>query len=365
MCKSQAEGGQRCSGHAKERMDTLLAKGEQTMERLGRGEITMEQARAVHAQVTEAMIDYASTPEGAVSFRQDLADGEAYYAASGDPDGAAANDEIRRLIDEGAARAQANREAENDWRATRGFKALTTPVPQTLAQERAAADAEAARAAATAAWAADPLGLRAEQAHLRPVAAHPATYRSPTEAREGMLDMKAVEQIKTDIDSPRYGEVPRGIRARLARRSENADAMQRGARFGAAFTAAAEKYDGRFDVRQIERAAQLLTLHAPANSDTQQFVAAHLDSTLSRAAWTLQPDPSISGETLVMRSSSATPVPTGDAPHPGYGVKAEFDLPSDRPQVREPNLFERTQERIAFLDESDLPQFRSMVAGGM
>lgn len=173
MCKSQAEGGQRCAGHAKTRMDELITKGEEALDRLQHGEITMTQAQAVHAQVADAMIDYASTLDGAKAFRQDLSDSEPYYVATGEPfdEDADANDDIRRLIDDGATRAQVNREVENAYRVTQGMGPLTTALPQTFAQEQEAAAAAAAAAESKAAWGADPLGLRAAE-DSRPSLAH-------------------------------------------------------------------------------------------------------------------------------------------------------------------------------------------------
>lgn len=168
MCKSKPQGGQRCAGHAKERMDALMAQGEESIRRLQRGEITMEAATALHAKVSDAMIDYASTLEGAAAFKEDLANGEALYNMTGDPDDAAANEDIRRLINDGALRANRNRWVENQWRADRHMQPLTTPIPLTWHQQQEA-DAEAAIAAqaaeaatqAQAARAADPFGLRA------------------------------------------------------------------------------------------------------------------------------------------------------------------------------------------------------------
>lgn len=346
MCKSKAEGGQRCSGHALSALNEATDKFHAAMGAYENGDLGDAALEHFEGAVDTAMIAYASTIEGA----KDLS---AQYDAL-DPADTDKQEALLSILDDGAILAQQNREVENAYRAHHGFKALTTPVPQTLAQERAAADAEAARAAATAAWAADPLGLRAEQAHLRPVTAQETAYRSPAEARDGMLDMKAVEQIKTEIDSPRYTEAPRGFRGRRARRSENADALQRGARFGPAFAAAVEKYDGRFDARQIERAAQLLTLHAPATSDTQQFVAAHLDSTLNRSLWSYQHDPTVSGETMIIRGSTASTA--ADAHSSAFGVEAEFDLPEHlrMPERREPGRLDRALEKIQVLSEDEV-----------
>lgn len=161
MCKSKQQGGQRCAGHAKERMDTLMAQGEESLRRLQRGEITHEAAVAMHAKVSDAMIDYASTLEGSAAFRQDIADGEALYQMTGDPEDLAAVEDIRRLVNDGALRANRNRWAENQWRAERHMQPLTTPLPLTLQQEREAAQAAEAAAQAHATRAADPFGLRA------------------------------------------------------------------------------------------------------------------------------------------------------------------------------------------------------------
>lgn len=159
MCKSQAEGGQRCSGHAKARMDASEAKMEAVLDELVRVDSNVTQADydAAVASYHEDAKKYASTLEGAADLRAQLANAQAI-----DPN---LNAEVvaaaAAMIDEGARLARVNREVENAYRATQGKPPLSTPLPQTFAEEQAAADKAAAEAEAKAAWAADPLGLRA------------------------------------------------------------------------------------------------------------------------------------------------------------------------------------------------------------
>lgn len=161
MCKSQAEGGQRCAGHARTRVETMIAKGEESVARYERGEITKEEAQAHHAKVHDAMVDYASTLEGAADYRADAAEAQALADQTRDPEDEFVAAHLRNLVDEGAQRAQVNREVENAYRASQGQPPLTTPVPQTFAQEAEAQVAAEKAAAEKAAKDADPFGLRA------------------------------------------------------------------------------------------------------------------------------------------------------------------------------------------------------------
>lgn len=167
MCKSKVEGGQRCAGHALTRMNAMIAAGEESVARYERGEITKEEAQAHHAKVHDAMVDYASTLDGAADYRADAAEAQALADQTRDPEDEFIAAHLRGLVDEGAQRAQVNREVENAYRASQGQPPLATPVPQTFAQEAEAQAAAEKAAAAKAAKDADPFGLRAAEA--RPV----------------------------------------------------------------------------------------------------------------------------------------------------------------------------------------------------
>lgn len=184
-------------------MDAMMIKGKDSLGRLQRDEITMEAAVAIHARVADAMIDYASTVEGAAAFREDLANGEALYNITGDRDDHRANDEIRRLIDDGALRAARNREVENAYRATQGQPPLMTELPMTLADEAAVAAKAAAQADAKANWAADPLGLRATEAATGAEPARP-DLTQPIMALDGYTLSSQSRNIPAPSEDDRY-----------------------------------------------------------------------------------------------------------------------------------------------------------------
>lgn len=186
MCKSQAEGGQRCAGHALEAVTAANNALREATEAFESDDISSAHLEHFEDAAHKAQIAYASTLDGAAKYRADLAAEEAARDRGTDPHDAAAIAELRALIDAGAKQAQVNREVENAYRATQGKPPLTTPLPQTLAEEQAAADQSAAEAEAKAAWAADPFGLRATNPaahevlskHREPVIPDAATIQS-------------------------------------------------------------------------------------------------------------------------------------------------------------------------------------------
>lgn len=161
MCKSKAQGGQRCSGHARDGMEAAYAALQAAEEDAhGSDTASLDRARAAEARYHRAAVEYASTPEGAAVMRAALTD----PASVPEDLQNLTETETRRLIDQGAELAQANRDRENAWRAEQGKPPVNAPVPLTFAQEQEIAWVRQQAEAARAAWAADPLGLRTEQA---------------------------------------------------------------------------------------------------------------------------------------------------------------------------------------------------------
>jgi hypothetical protein len=174
MCKSAAEGGQRCFTDAKTAVENKTAAFARTQARFDEGKATEEQVMAAAEATADAMIDYASTLDGA----QDLLTQYDQIALSGvldsddfDVADAAAEqaESILSLVDDGAKRAAENRAVENAYRATQGKPPLTTSLPKTFDEIIAAAEAQQREAEvqqreaeAKAAKEADPFGLRAE-----------------------------------------------------------------------------------------------------------------------------------------------------------------------------------------------------------
>jgi hypothetical protein len=177
VCKSQAQGGQRCAGDARKYMETSAAKMEAVLDDLVDGKATQADYDAATAAYHEDVKKFASTLEGAAEMRAELA---AYEATdNADPARVAA---AKAMIDDGAKIAHVNRAIENVHRAAHGKAPLTTPLPQTFAREQAAAAQAAAEAERKAAWAADPLGLRAAEGSA---ATEPRTLNYPSLALDG------------------------------------------------------------------------------------------------------------------------------------------------------------------------------------
>lgn len=160
MCKSQAQGGQRCPGHAREAL-TAAQSGRRATERAyAEGQATDEQLQEARAAVGSAWIAFASTKVGA----NELRERHTALRSSGDP-----NAEIlAALIDDGARLAQHNRTVENAWRAANGRPPLTTALPATFDQERERASTQEVADAEASQYRADPLGLRRQRANPTP-----------------------------------------------------------------------------------------------------------------------------------------------------------------------------------------------------
>lgn len=154
MCKTKAQGGQRCPADslADYTKATRACRVVEDARRSGQASDT-DVAAAQH-KVEQHAIEYASTLEGSNALRAEVAS-ICEYDANDD----LARDGIRR-INAGAQMAQTNRATENVWRAQQGMGPLTTPVPLTIAQEVAAQREKEAEVARAAAHAADPFGLR-------------------------------------------------------------------------------------------------------------------------------------------------------------------------------------------------------------
>lgn len=202
MCKSQAQGGQRCATDARTLMNASEAKMEAVLDDLVNGDFYA--ATAAYAAYHEDVKKFASTLDGAAEMRAELAEYAATYNA--DPERIAAT---AAIIDDGAKIAHVNREIENAYRATQGQPPLTTPLPQTFAQEaetKAAADQAATEKAAKAA---DPFGLRTEAAKrgLAAVGDEAATAAIMTEA--------SAEQAALEANTP-AGVDPEMVRLRGA-----------------------------------------------------------------------------------------------------------------------------------------------------
>lgn len=159
MCKSQAEGGQRCSGHALTAVNNTTAKYLSVVKAFDRGEATGDQLQAANEANSAAMVAYASTIDGATDITG------RYHAL--DPYDEDSQAYMLAILDDGAVLAQTNRAVENAYRATQGKPPLTTPVPQTRDQLAAQATERNRQAAEAAAKAADPLGLRAATPAIR------------------------------------------------------------------------------------------------------------------------------------------------------------------------------------------------------
>jgi hypothetical protein len=156
MCKSKAQGGQRCPGHAAQYLSTKRSALAQVQAAFAAGEATQSSVDKARKEYWSKLVDWSSTTAGAASLREQLA--KEPDQTSGQAQG------LRRAIDQGALLAQRNREVENEYRAARGKGPLDTPVPLTFEQEASAAAEQAERSAREAAAAADPLGLRAAEA---------------------------------------------------------------------------------------------------------------------------------------------------------------------------------------------------------
>ena len=156
MCKSKAQGGQRCPGHAAQYLSTKRSALAQVQAAFAAGDATQASVDKARKEYWSKLVDWSSTTAGAASLREQLA--KEPDQTSGQAQG------LRRAIDQGALLAQRNREVENEYRAARGKGPLDTPVPLTFEQEASAAAEQAERAAREAQAAADPLGLRAAEA---------------------------------------------------------------------------------------------------------------------------------------------------------------------------------------------------------
>lgn len=159
MCKSAAQGGQRCSADARKYMQASEAKVEAAYLNMALGTGTREQYDTAVAAHRSDVEKFASTSEGATEMWNDLNS----HLASGNVDYRRVADAVA-TIDAGARIAAVNRGVENAYRASQGKPPLKTALPVTFAEHRANEDAAAAKAAATATKNADPFGLRAEAA---------------------------------------------------------------------------------------------------------------------------------------------------------------------------------------------------------
>jgi hypothetical protein len=168
MCKSSAEGGQRCFTDAKTILENKTAASAKVQAKFDEGKATVEQVMAAAAAVQDAMIDYASTQDGAddliSQYNQMLTSGA---LDSGDESIEDQAEVLLSTVDEGAKRAAANRAVENAYRATQGKPPLTTSLPKTFDELIAEAEERNRAEAEKAAKEADPFGLRAEAAKER------------------------------------------------------------------------------------------------------------------------------------------------------------------------------------------------------
>lgn len=200
MCKSKAQGGQRCVGHATQRLAKAQDKKAEIESAFASGNATETQVAAARAANWSALVDYASTGAGATALREQ-------WAAIGDRNDPNAK-VLQGAIDDGALLAQANRRAENAYRASLDKGPLATPLPLTVAQQDQMDAAERGRAAAEAARNQDPLGLRVDQgAAAAPTesaaapAAAPATPPTPEEKQAAA--QKAREERAAAIQKAR------------------------------------------------------------------------------------------------------------------------------------------------------------------
>lgn len=247
MCKSKAQGGQRCPGHAAEYLSTKRTALAQVEAAFAAGDVTQSRVAKARQEYWEKLVDWASTTKGAASLREQLA--AQPDQSSGQAQG------LRRAIDQGALLAQRNREVENEYRAARDKGPLDTPVPLTFEQEAAAAAEQAERAAREAAAAADPLGLRAAESTALPQVV------LPPKPAPGLPVNRPVLPTHRPIPAPTATMLPTAPPNRAAEFEEltaRADALTAESQASAAAAAAAQRAQAEAELRQ--RSAQTATL---------------------------------------------------------------------------------------------------------
>jgi hypothetical protein len=170
MCKSAAEGGQRCITDAREYMEAAQGALDAAIGAYAASS-TPEAFQAcllADQRLRKETVGFASTHEGAKELREKVwnypvpplgatpEEQEKYHAEVVD---------LIDIIDEGALLAQRNREVENAYRASQGKPPVRPnhPVPLTHRQEADLREEQERAAAAKAAKEADPFGLRTER----------------------------------------------------------------------------------------------------------------------------------------------------------------------------------------------------------
>lgn len=264
MCKSKAQGGQRCPGHAAEYLSTKRTALAQVEAAFAAGDVTQSRVAKARQEYWEKLVDWASTTKGAASLREQL-------AAQADQTSGQAQG-LRRAIDQGALLAQRNREVENEYRAARDKGPLDTPVPLTFEQEAAAAAEQAERAAREAQAAADPLGLRAAESTALPQVV------LPPKPGPGLPLNRPVLPTHRPIPAPTATMLPTAPPNVATERAEafealtaRADAISAETQASTEAAAAAQRAQAEAELRQ--RSAQTVTLpvvppQAPAPAPT-------------------------------------------------------------------------------------------------
>jgi hypothetical protein len=159
MCKAKAQGGQRCISHATTRLGKAQSTQAAVEAAAARGEATPAQVATARAANWKALVEYASTNDGAKTLRDQLA------TLPNQQDQAAQL--LQGAINDGALLAQANRRAEDAFRASQGKGPLTTALPLTIQQQEALEATAREQAEAQAVAAQDPLGLRRQAQQSR------------------------------------------------------------------------------------------------------------------------------------------------------------------------------------------------------